>query len=90
MFGSLVRENRRKIRLNQLGFIRLAKMPIQSLARLSWQFGPTNFPVVTKWPRKLRKSVNLSFPSDSRSGTIRQVTRLGILGGWFKGGKFLD
>ncbi|CAN1200322.1 hypothetical protein LINPERHAP2_LOCUS45165 [Linum perenne] len=34
MFGSLVRENRRKIRLNQLGFIRLAKMPIQSLARL--------------------------------------------------------
>ncbi|CAN1357738.1 hypothetical protein LINPERPRIM_LOCUS44280 [Linum perenne] len=62
MFGSLVRENRRKIRLNQLGFIRLAKMPIQSLARL-----------------KLRKSVNLSFPSDSRSGTIRQVTRLGIL-----------
>ncbi|CAN1310337.1 hypothetical protein LINPERPRIM_LOCUS28028 [Linum perenne] len=37
-----------------------------------FQIGP---PIVS---RKLRKSVNLSFPSDSSSGTIRQVTRLGF------------
>ncbi|CAN1843006.1 hypothetical protein LINPERHAP1_LOCUS37028, partial [Linum perenne] len=36
-FGSLVIENRGKTQSVKLGFIRLAKMPIQSLART---FGP--------------------------------------------------
>ncbi|CAN1756159.1 hypothetical protein LINPERHAP1_LOCUS6034 [Linum perenne] len=64
MFGSLVRENRRKNHPIAIRDHPLDKMSNQSLARLCY-----------KMAQEVTKAI---FPSDSSSGTDRQVNRLGI------------